>query len=198
MLRLIVLLVFISLVSCSKEPLNPFVKNVEPINIHLECTEVASAFSTFNLAITNQEEYDTFFQEYFTKPLESWLESNYEFLLEGVIKNYPDAQESEYDSILVNHYVYNFYPYRYIIRCEHPSVDFEKYTLLGQGTSLSGCSEPETKVDISINEDSKEVTYHLEVRPLGACAAEFSVQEWILIEKCPPEYSFIYELVKTM
>ena len=148
------------------EKINTDTNGLEKIDfdeIVLDCINKASGGGSLYDRIDTQDEYDSLYYYRYTKPLNDWLNDNYESLIDGVIRNYPDAIQSEYDSIIINDYVYNFAPFKWVKDCTHPDIDFDKYILLGRSIFVSGCSTPKLETEVYIGKNKKELTFLLKM-----------------------------------
>ena len=194
MKNLIYLIAILLILSCEKSE-NESIKSIEFEEIELECINGTSRCSgSLAVRIDTQEEYDSLYYYDFTKILDDWLSNNYSSLISGVIKNFPGASPEDYDSILINDYVYNFLPFKWIKDCTHPSVDFNNYTLLGQSVSASGCSTPTLETVVYINKSKKELTFLTRVETYGNCEMGFGFCVWILVDKLADDYEIAFKL----
>ena len=153
------------------------------VEIELECINGASSGDIIKKRIDTKEQYDSFYYYRFTKPLFDWFNNNYNSLIDGVKSNYPNARIEQYDSILINDYIYNFYPFMGIKDCEQPCIDFNKYTLLGQTITVGGCSYPKVDIEVNIETDKNELIFLLKVETYGSCEMAFDIKKWILVDK---------------
>lgn len=192
-----IIYIFIGLILISCEKTNRDTNElVDFEEIELECINKASEGGSISVRIDTQEEYDSLYYYRYTKPLNDWLNDNYNSLIDGVIRNYPDAMPDEYDSILVNDYVYNFAPFLWVKDCNHPAIDFDKYTLLGQSIFASGCSTPKLETEVYINYNKKELTFLTNVETYGSCEMGFGFNVWILVDKLSSNYTVNYQSIE--
>ena len=137
---------------------------------------------TLNMVINSQEEFDAFYQKRHTDRLADWLESNYATLLDGVRKNYPEATEDQYDSIIRNDYVYKFAPFRGTKDCKKPTIDFSGKTLIAQSLQISGC-ECSEKIPTTIYRNGNTVTVQAYPEDTGNCEMACYYANFYTIDK---------------
>lgn len=187
------LVILLVVFSCDK----PETNNFEIIDFEktvLDCINKASRQSgTLTVKITSSQEYDSLYHSKYTKPLETWLNNNYNSLVEGVIRNYPNATPEQYDSIIKNDYVFNFAPFKWVRDCVRPDIDFSNYTLLGQSISAGGCSTPKLVTEIQQDKNKNQLTFLTKIETFGTCEIGFSFYEWILVDKLNEGCEIIYK-----
>lgn len=192
-LKTIFIVLGILLLGCEKSDTETL-ERVDYLNVELDCINRVSAGATMTIRIDTQEEYDTLYYYKFTKPLEDWLNINYDALVSGVIRNYPYATPDQYDSIIINDYVYNFSPFKWTKGCDNPSIDFEKYILLGQSCMVGGCSAPKFETKLYKDENNKALIFITKIDTFGSCEAGYAILDWILVDKLYNDYTIIYRI----
>jgi len=189
----VLVLLSLLILSCEKKNDDNF-ELIDFKEIELECVNIATRSSgSLKVRIDTQEEYDSLYYYMFTKILEDWLNANYGSLISGLSNNYLGADPEDYDSILMNDYIYNFLPYKGTYDCEHPLIDFESYTLLGQSISVASCSIPKIETELLMDNSNKELIFRLNIETYGFCEMGFGFYVWILVDKLTDDIEVKYQ-----
>ncbi len=73
-----------------------------------------------------------------------------------------------------------------------PAIDFDRYTLLGQSTTASGCRREYTSSLTRL--DSEEIVrFDVLIEEFGSCEPAIFRYVWILVEAIPPNYMVVSE-----
>ena len=194
---ILILSIFIlSLNNCklSNESIN--VNDFESVfyeEILMEGMDIVTMGGSLEVVVNSQSEYEQLIYDRFEKPLQDYWDANYDTLLKSVKENNPGLTDEEYKD-LVREIFYSIYPFKGTENYNHPSIDFSKYTLLGQAAHAYGCSEPNYTILVLKNKIKKQMIYRIHIKINGDCEMAINRNKWILIYKIPSDYKIKFEL----
>lgn len=174
--------------SCNQNGTGPDLTDTE---ILLEGMDQVTSGGNLQVVINTQAEYETLIYNRYTKPLQEYWNAHYLSILQSVKNNHPNLSDSEY-TVLVKNVFYSVYPFRGLEGYSHPSIDFSRYTLLGQNVDGGGCRKPDYLVSIIRIDSLRMVTFKVMVQQHGICKAPFVKNQWMLVRKIPETYKVAF------
>jgi hypothetical protein len=73
-----------------------------------------------------------------------------------------------------------------------PSIDFTKYTLIGQAITVGGCKRPDSYKEVVKIPSQKKYILEARVQQYGMCKTGLKVKIWIIIPKIESDYTVEY------
>ena len=160
--------------------------------ILMEGMDIVSMGGNLKVVVNSQEDYDKLIYNRYTKPLQDYWNANYESILQSVKNKYPNRSDQEYAE-LVKAEFYKLFPFKGTENYTHPTIDFSKYTLLGQNVSAGGCSLPNYKISILRDDKLYTFLYKVNVLQHGTCEKLWAKNMWMLVRKIPNFYTVKFE-----
>ena len=155
--------------------------------ISLRCVDLVSSGGSLQVVISTEEEYQQLIYEQFTRPLQDYWNAYYPSVLQSVKNHNPGFTEQQCaDS--ARRIMYLFPPFLGTENCSHPTIDFTKYTLLGQDSHASGCYRPDYLVAIFRDDRTRTISFTVNILQHGRCEMGFSRNTWVLVPKLPDGY----------
>ena len=158
----------------------------------MSCLDRVSIGDNLQTVIRNQLQYDSLKYVRFQKPLDDYWNANFPSVLASIKQSRPGLSDSQYDSI-ARYIMYSVAPFRGTDTCSQTSIDFSKFTLLGQYAATGGCISPTYQMYVCSFDSMKTVVYKLHVIRHGGCDAAFLRNKWVLIPRISDSCKVIFE-----
>ena len=173
-------LVIFILISSGCEDANESIIDIIPDQIDMICMDIVSMGGTLNAVIRTQQEYEEIIEQRFDIPLQTYWDGNYESVLSNIMDRNPGLSAYEYEE-MVREVFYTYLPFRGTDECEHPTIDFGAYTLLGVDAGAGGCEKPE--IEVQYTSQNGVAILSLFITTFGSCEAWHSQNIWVLVPK---------------
>jgi hypothetical protein len=99
----------------------------------------------------------------------------------------------EYEELIQNSPDLHPEPARYCADYKFPEINWQRFTLLGVSSAVSGC-KTETQKAVFRDDFRKQILYKVRVSGIGACEKANPGNHVILVDKVPSDYEVIFEL----
>ncbi|MBN1639465.1 MAG: hypothetical protein JW866_10885 [Ignavibacteriales bacterium] len=165
--------------------------------IEMECMDLISIGGKLQTIIFSQSDYDNLIYQRFTKPIHFYLSRDLPSIIEHIRNMYPNLTEQE----ILNKAIEIFYsdPWRAGTKdCEHPKIDFNRYTLLGQSAHSEGCKRPDYKIEFRKSNFKNEYIFKITITRYGSCEMAILKNIWILVPKIPKGSIVRFETIETV
>lgn len=161
--------------------------NIKSYEVKFECIHWLYSF-TNSLRIDSKRALDSLAFSLLKQYLEA---ENYDTVYQSFIDRFPDAEADTFAYILTSEYGLDSARINYLFNCNHPKVDFEKYTLLSNFKFSTGC-DLEAEIKVYRNDEKKEITSLMHIDAYGYCKANYPVRKWVLVDKISADYTVVF------
>ncbi|MBN2572010.1 MAG: hypothetical protein JXA68_07775 [Ignavibacteriales bacterium] len=152
--------------------------------IEMKCMDLVSIGDKLQTIIFSQSDYYNLIYQRFTKPLQDYWTRALQCTIENIRNMYPNLTEQEILNKAID-IIYSYAPFYGTKDCEHPTIDFNRYTLLGQSAHSGGCKRPDYKIEFRKSNFKNEYIFKITITRYGSCEMGVLKKIWILVPKIP-------------
>lgn len=192
---LILLIILFLHFSCKDKSSTSFPEIPFPVpftEVLMQCADLVSMGDQLEVVIRSQAEFDSLIEARFQKPLDLYWNEHYASVLNLVKQRYPGLSDSAY-ARLVRQVFYSFLPFKGTDSCNHPSINFNEFILLGLSAHGGGCRIPDYEIDVFQDDLNKEMIYKIKIIQFGYCSMAILKNKWVVVPKVPGTYRIIFQ-----